>query len=118
MQRHNAFMHVVAASHTCVVQLITCLSFAAATTAAAAALPLQVHGGTEEEGWAALAAARDALHKWLEERIRKRMAADKLTLSDEEVTEQAAAFYQDKMLANVRWLAGGLAGWLAGTRRH
>jgi hypothetical protein len=56
----------------------------------------QVHGGTEEEGWAALEAARAAIKGQLAETLRKRIAAGREEpLSEEEIRERAEAAYND-----------------------
>ncbi|KAF6260374.1 hypothetical protein COO60DRAFT_1700367 [Scenedesmus sp. NREL 46B-D3] len=60
---------------------------------------LSVHGGTEEEGWAALAAARDALRGALVDGLRRRIAAGRLErLSEEELQQQAAEAYRDSIM--------------------
>jgi hypothetical protein len=72
-------------------------------------LHLQLHGGSEAEGWAALAAARDAMRVALAGKIRRRTDAGQLEgRSEEKIQEQAAAEYNDTVLQTVC----GLAGWL------
>ncbi|WIA29640.1 hypothetical protein OEZ86_012127 [Tetradesmus obliquus] len=62
---------------------------------------LSVQGGTEEEGWAALAAAREEMHKFVEAEIRKRIAAGRSApMSDEAIVEAAAAAYRDSVMQN------------------
>jgi methionine synthase I (cobalamin-dependent) len=68
---------------------------------------MQVHGGTEQEGWAALEAARDVQRTVLAEKLRKRIAAGRLgPLSEEEIQERAAAAYKNIVMERVRWQAG------------
>jgi hypothetical protein len=63
----------------------------------------QVLGGTEEEGWAALEAARNAIREQLVDGLRKRIAAGKLEpLSEEEIQERAEAAYNESVKARVR----------------
>jgi hypothetical protein len=62
----------------------------------------QVHGGTEEEGWAALAAARIVLLEQLVETLRRRIAAGRSDpLSEPEIKEQAEAAYNDSVKKQV-----------------
>jgi hypothetical protein len=63
---------------------------------------LQVHGGTEEEGWAVLAEARQLLRNFLAEGLRKRLAQrGEPQQSDEEIREQVDGLYRDNIADKV-----------------
>jgi hypothetical protein len=64
---------------------------------------LQVHGGTEGEGWAALEAARNTLREQLAQSMRRRIAAGRLEpLSEQEIQERAQNAYNDSIQEQVR----------------